>query len=114
MIVNLEELQRLVDDVGAFIIRDRTMKREQEEMCKHLLAAQTEGKGLSTEQVARYRTSVQRYFAKFNAESTRHLRDIDRRLEQLAQLQANAVAERGVAARRTELTLKVLTSLERV
>ena len=114
MVVNLDELQKLVETVSGFQIRDRTMLREQEEMRKSLMLLLKEGKSLSNGHVARYQTAVKRYFAKFQNETAGHLRDIDKRLEHLAQVQANAVAERSVAARRHQLTQDVLATIERV
>ena len=114
MVANLDELQRLVDEVAGFAIRDRGLLREQDEMRKALLEAQQAGIGPPAHHITRYTAAVRRYFVAFHSEATKHLDKIDRRLEHLAQLQANAIAERGVAARRAEITQKVVAHLERV
>jgi hypothetical protein len=53
-----------------------------------------------------------RYFRGFEREARAHLRDLDERLARVSQLQFNLTAERGVAARRAELTQGVLARVE--
>lgn len=114
MPVDLHELETMVAEVGEFPARDRSLKRAQEEMKIVLSTARETGVAPPPESVARYRSAIERYFQGFHREAQRHVQDIDRRLEQLAQLQFNAVAERGVAARRAELTKTVLAKIERL
>ena len=90
------------------------MKRAQEEMQIVLTTAQETGIAPPPDSVTRYRATVQRYFQGFHREAQAHLREIDKRLEHLAQLQFNATAERSVAARRAEITKSVLAKLEHV
>ena len=53
---------------------------------------------------ARYFQAVRRYFTGFEKEARVHLRDVDRRLERLNQVQFNLSAERSVAVKRIEAT----------
>ena len=59
-----------------------------------------------------YAQAVRKYFAGFEKEARTHLRDVDRRLEHLNQVQFNLNAERGVAVKRIEATQSVLADLE--
>ncbi|MHB8147632.1 MAG: hypothetical protein ACYDGM_10295 [Vulcanimicrobiaceae bacterium] len=61
---------------------------------------------------SRYLQAVRRYFSGFEREARLHLRDVDRRLEHLHQVQFNLAAERGVAAKRIEATQSVLAVTE--
>jgi len=61
---------------------------------------------------ANYLAAVRRYFAGFEREAREHLRDVDRRLEHLNQVQFNLTAERGVAVKRIEATQAVLGDLD--
>ncbi len=56
----------------------------------------------------RYLRAVTSYFAGFEKEARGHLRDVDRRLEHVNQVQFNLNAERGVALKRIEATQSVL------
>jgi hypothetical protein len=102
-----EALQRLVDEVAGYYVRDRALLRAQREM--HALLAR--GDPLPASAVDKYLRSVRRYFAGFEREARAHLRDIERRLAHVSQVQFNLTAERGVAARRVEMTQGVLSKL---
>jgi hypothetical protein len=54
---------------------------------------------------------VIRYFSGFAREAQAHLRDVERRLAKVSQLQFNLTAERGVAAKRVEITQGVLSKV---
>jgi hypothetical protein len=54
---------------------------------------------------------AQRYFSGFEREARAHLRDVDRRLEELNQVIFNLTAERAVAVKRIEATQGVLSRL---
>jgi len=57
----------------------------------------------------RYVEAVKQYFSGFEREARSHLRDVDKRLEQLNQMIFNLAAERGVAVKRIEATQGILT-----
>ena len=59
----------------------------------------------------RYLQAVRKYFAGFEKEARTHLRDVDRRLEHINQVQFNLNAERGVAVKRIEATQSVLADV---
>ncbi len=59
----------------------------------------------------KYLQAVRKYFSGFEKEARTHLRDVDRRLENLNQVQFNLNAERGVAVKRIEATQSVLADL---
>jgi hypothetical protein len=97
-------LAGLVGDVGRFYVTDRAMRRAQGAMMR-ALAANTQP---DDAQVASYLTAVERYFSGFECEARSHLADIERRLAKVSQVQFNLTAERGVTARRVEITQGVL------
>lgn len=101
-----EELEALAARVGAFHITDKTMLRAQREIESALAAGDP-----STESRAQYLRAVERYFGGFEREARAHLRDVDKRLENLNQVIFNLTAERGVAVKRIEATQGVLASL---
>lgn len=109
-IVDREAIRTLWTEVEGFYVRDRALKRAQTEM-QRALNADTELQG---EAVRTYITAVRRYFQGFQGEAKQHLRAIDRKLDQLAQLQFNATAERGVAMRRVEVTQSVLARVDTI
>jgi len=109
-----QRLRRLVDEVGAFAIRDRGLAREQHRMHEALLAAERQGAPVDDRLITAYQQAVRRYFTGFHREARSHLQAIDRRLEELAQAEFNATAERGVAVRRIERTQAVLTTLDQI
>jgi len=63
----------------------------------------------TADEVERYRSAVERYFAAFAREAEQRLRDLDRRIAHMNQVQFNLQAERGVALRRVEVTQGVLS-----
>jgi sulfite reductase alpha subunit-like flavoprotein len=96
----------LVDAVGAFAIRDRKLEALQARMVRSLAAGEPDAADAD-----RYLAEVRRYFTRFAAEASGHLRAVDRELETLYQRQYNLTAERGVAAKRIEITQGVLSAL---
>ncbi len=107
-IVDREAVRALWTEVQGFYVRDRRLKRAQSVM-EQILQNHAE---LTGEAVRQYLDAVRGYFSGFHREAKHHLQRIDRRLEQLAQLQFNATAERGVANRRLEITQSVLSRVE--
>jgi hypothetical protein len=105
--VSDERVSALVAHVGAFHITDRAMRKAQEAAQQALAAGRLEARALDD-----YLTAVRRYFTGFEHEARGHLRDVDRRLEHLNQVQFNLSAERGVAVKRIEATQAVLHDLE--
>lgn len=104
-----DSLRALVARVGEFYVTDRTLKTAQ----KKMEAALADG-AVDEPTEREYLSAVRRYFSGFEKEARGHLRDVDRRLEQVNQVQFNLTAERGVAVRRIEATQGVLAELERV
>lgn len=96
----------LVARVGEFYVTDRAMLRAQKKI-EALLAAGTP----TQHDRAAYLEAVARYFTGFEKDARRHLRTVDRRLEQVNQVHFNLTAERSVAVRRIEATQSVLTQL---
>jgi sulfite reductase alpha subunit-like flavoprotein len=96
----------LVDAVGAFTIRDRKLEALQKRMERALAAGEPQ-----PAESERYLAEVRRYFTRFSAEARGHLKTVDRELEALYQRQYNLTAERGVAAKRIEITQGVLSAL---
>jgi len=104
-----DRLAALIARVGNFHITDRAMRKAQDEA----EAAVTAG-SLDAPQRDAYVAAVRRYFAGFEREARSHLRDVDRRLESLNQVQFNLTAERAVAVKRIEATQAVLGELETI
>lgn len=107
MPVDAQSLRVLLADVERFHLRDRALQRLQSELRKKL----DDGGELSDREIASYLRAVLRYFSGFAREAQAHLRDIERRLGKVSQLQFNLTAERGVAARRVEITQGVLSKV---
>jgi hypothetical protein len=101
-------LEELAAQIGRFYIRDRRLRRAQDAFTK-LLAS---GKPVSDAQARRYVREVRRYFVAFEREARAHLGEVERRLAKVSQVQFNLSAERGVAARRVEVTQGVLARVE--
>jgi sulfite reductase alpha subunit-like flavoprotein len=99
-------LRTLVDAVGAFAIRDRKL----EALHARMVHALARGEPPAAD-ADRYLAEVRRYFTRFFAEAQGHLKAVDRELETLYQRQYNLTAERGVAAKRIEITQGVLSAL---
>lgn len=95
----------LVARVREFQIRDRALLAAQREMEKIL-----QSRDASLEEVQRYRRAVERYFSTMAREAESRLRDLDRRIAHVNQVQFNLQAERGVAVRRVEVTQGVLSA----
>lgn len=104
-----DSLRDLVGRVAEFYVTDKAMKAAQKKM-EAALQAGTVDERTQDE----YLGTVRRYFAGFEKEARAHLRDVDKRLEQINQVHFNLTAERGVAVRRIEATQNVLAELERV
>jgi hypothetical protein len=101
-----ERFAELVARVGAFHITDRAMRAAQD-----AIEASLQSGLLDPSARRRYLDAVRRYFSAFEREARGHLRDVDRRLEQLNQIVFNLSAERGVAVKRIEATAGVLEEL---
>ncbi len=105
--VDIRALETLVGEVSRFYIRDRKMRRAHDAM-----TARLEKKTVVSERfVAAYLATVETYFGGFEREARAHLADVDRRLARVSQLQYNLVAERGVTAKRVEVTQGVLARI---
>src|SRR5579862_4895659 len=100
-------LEALAARVAAFHITDRAMKRSQSEIEAAIASGNVDDRTRDA-----YVAAVRRYFSGFAKEARSHLRDVDRRLEHLNQVQFNLMAERGVAVKRIEATESVLRDLE--
>lgn len=82
------------------------MERAQREIERALAAGVPDAASMRA-----YLAAVERYFSGFHREAKTQLAYVDRELERLYQRQFNLTAERGVAARRVEVTQGVLSSL---
>ena len=102
-----ERLERLVAQVDGFYVRDRRLRRAQAEMTA-LLAS---GAEIPPAGAAAYLSAVRRYFEGFEREARAHVREVEKRLARVSQVQFNLTAECGVAARRVEITQGVLSQL---
>jgi hypothetical protein len=98
-----ERIAALAARVGEFHITDRAMRRAQDDFEREIAS----GSGDATSQ-RRYLRAVRAYFDSFAREARGHLRDVDRRLVDLHQVQFNLTAERGVAVKRIEAAEGVL------
>ncbi len=97
------QLAELARRVGEFHITDRAMGEAQRAISAAIASDRADAR-----ETQRYLAAVRHYFSGFESEARAHLRDLDRRLEQLHQVQFNLTAERGVAAKRIEVTRGVL------
>ena len=98
--------ESLVRRVGEFHITDRAMRQAQTEAEARVKV------GDADDNVRRrYLEAVRKYFSGFEKEARAHLKDVDRRLEHVNQVQFNLNAERGVAVKRIEATQSVLADL---
>lgn len=105
-----ERLAALAARVGAFHITERTMKRAQNDIESAIASGDVDERTRRA-----YLHAVRHYFDGFQSEARSHLRDVDRRLENVNQVRFNLTAERGVAVKRIEATQDVLqdvTALE--
>jgi hypothetical protein len=103
--VDAASLRALVAEIDGFHLRDRSLRSLQSAFKKKVEA----GSALSEREVATYLSAVVRYFSGFSREAQAHLRDVERRLAKVSQLHFNLTAERGVAAKRIEITQGVLS-----
>ena len=103
------EFRALVARVGEFYITDKAMKSAQKAIEAALAAGEPDDRARRD-----YLSAVRRYFTGFEREARSHLRDVDKRLENVNQVHFNLTAERGVAVRRIEATQAVLQELDRV
>jgi hypothetical protein len=110
MPVDRERLRALAAEIGRFYVRDRRLRRAQDRMAELLAAPEP----VPDAEIARYLTEVLRYFRGFEREARVRLRDLDRRLARVSQLQFNLTAERGVAAGRVEATVGVLARVAEI
>jgi methylphosphotriester-DNA--protein-cysteine methyltransferase len=104
-----ERLHALVTAVGAFYVRDRALRRSQQQIETALAAGEPD-----SALVRAYLGEVRRYFEGFAREAAGQLTNVDRTLERLYQEQYNMTAERAVAARRVEAVQGVLGSLAEI
>jgi hypothetical protein len=104
-----DNLRALAARVGEFYVTDKTLKAAQKKIEAALAAGEVDERTRHE-----YLSAVRRYFSGFEKEARAHLRDVDKRLEQINQVQFNLTAERGVAVRRIEATQSVLQELGRV
>jgi hypothetical protein len=107
MPVDRTRLRELVDEVGRFYVRERSMRRAQDAI-RTLLASDAE---LDDAAVRGYLRAVTTYFTGFEREAREHLAGLEKRLARASQLQFNLTAERGVAERRVVATQGVLAHL---
>jgi hypothetical protein len=101
-----DALAALVAHVGGFHITDRAMKRAQGEIERAIRTGDVDDRTRDA-----YVAAARRYFDGFQREARTHLRDVDRRLVDLNQVQFNLTAERAVAVKRIEATEAVLHEL---
>jgi hypothetical protein len=105
-----EQLERLIAQVEGFYVRNRRLRRAQAEMTA-LLAS---GAAIPPAAAAAFLNAVAQYFEGYEREARAHLRDVEKRLARAGQVQFNLTAERGVAARRVEITQGVLSQLAEI
>lgn len=92
--------------MSEFYVTDRALKRAQARVEAALAGDRGQDEGEA------YVRAVRAYFTQFQSEARAHLRNLDRRLEQINQIRFNLTAERSVAVRRLEETAEVLGRLE--
>lgn len=105
-----ERLRALVAEIAGFYATDRRLRKAQQRMADALAT----DADLSPKTVGLYLKEVSRYFAGFHREARAHLADVESRLAKVSQVQFNLTAERGVAARRVELTQGVLERIAEI
>ncbi|MGC8485790.1 MAG: hypothetical protein ACP5O6_09185 [Candidatus Baltobacteraceae bacterium] len=91
------DLRALYERADRFHFSDPSMRALHERVGKAIESASA-----PAELEARYREALQRYFVGFDRQTRAQLRDLDRRLSELAQAQLNFTAERNVAVKRLE------------
>jgi hypothetical protein len=100
------KLREFVERVGGFHLRG-SMERAQRRMRERLASGQL----VPPAEVAAYLRETRHYFAGFEREARAHMKDVERRLGHVSQVQFNLTAERSVALRRVEITQGVLHAL---
>lgn len=95
-------LQNVLQMVDSFHITDRKLAR-----ARRALDASA-----GPAEVAAFRREAQRYFRVLQREAEEHMRSVDRRLDDLYQLQYNLQAEHAVAQRRRDSARELLEALE--
>lgn len=108
MPVSAEKVRELAAQVGAFHLRAGAMQRAQ----RRITALLENGGEPPQRELEAYAAQAKSYFASFEREARGHLKDVEKRLAHIGQLQFNLTAERGVAQRRIEATQGVLSALE--
>lgn len=106
---NSDLFRSLVARVREFYVTDKAMKKAQQKI--EIALAQG---GSDDRDQKEYLAAVRRYFSGFEREARAHLREVDKRLENINQVHFNLTAERGVAVRRIEATQAVLQEVDRV
>lgn len=91
------DLRTLYERADRFHFSDPSMRSLHQSVGKAL-----ESESASADLEERYRKALQRYFVGFDRQTRAQLRDLDRRLAELAQAQLNFTAERNVAVKRLE------------
>ncbi len=104
---NDEQFRELVARVGAFYITQKKMRKAQDT----IETALTNGSSINDPRRRAYLAAVQQYFSEFEREARKQLKFVDKRLEDVSQVQFNLTAERNVAVRRIEATQQVLYAL---
>jgi len=103
------DLATLVRHVGAYRISDRSLRASLERVQSYT----ERGEAPPEPELAAFMRAARRYFETLEREARAHLKDIDRRLDDLFQQQYNLQAERGVAQRRLAGAGETLALLER-
>ncbi|MDH2910611.1 MAG: hypothetical protein PXZ07_11035 [Candidatus Eremiobacteraeota bacterium] len=101
------DLRTLYERADGFHFSESTIRSLHERVGKAL-----EGGSPTREMEVEYRRALLRYFASFDTQTRMQLRDLDRRLAELAQAQLNFSAERNVAVRRLENIGRMLGMLD--
>jgi Lon protease-like protein len=98
----VSELDGLLALIDEFHITDRALVRAREQVRR----------GDGTSAVEALRRAAAKYFGDMATEAEGHVREIDRKLDDLYQRQYNLQAERSVAERRLSGARRVLACLE--
>jgi hypothetical protein len=106
--IKTESVRKLADMVGEFHLRNGAMHRAQ----RRIVALLDAGDQTPHHEIVAYIEQVGAYFTAFEHEARVHLKDVEKRLSHISQLQFNLTAERGVAVRRIEITQGVLAALK--
>jgi hypothetical protein len=104
MAADSSQLESLVAEIGRFYVRDKALRRAQATIVRLLAEGDPPAPAVEA-----YLRAVRHYFEGFEREARAHLKDVDRRLARVSQLQFNLTAERGVTLSRVEATQGVLS-----